>query len=109
MIIDYNQMEEQELQNFKGGEKAFHTRMFSDAYNKIMKGKLIPGASIGFHAHETGSEIIYILEGNGKVLYDGTEERVSTGQCHYCPKGHSHSLINDTDKDLLFFAVVAEQ
>ena len=83
--------------------------MFIDADNKIMRGRLIPGASIGLHTHETSSEIIYILSGTGKALYDGGEEALSPGDCHYCPKGHSHSLINDGDADLTFFAVVPEQ
>ena len=69
-------------------------------------GKLIPGASIGLHTHETDCEIIYILSGKGKVLYGGEYEIVSTGDCHYCPNGHSHSLINDSENDLIFFAIV---
>ena len=43
------------------------------------------------------------------MLMDGEYERVEAGVCHYCPKGHTHSLINDSDSDLVFFAVVAEQ
>ena len=31
---------------------------------------------------------------------------LEAGQCHYCPQGHTHSLINDSDADLVFFAVV---
>ena len=31
------------------------------------------------------------------------------GDCHYCPKGHTHSLINNSDEDLVFFAVVPVQ
>lgn len=109
MIIDFRSMEEKVLPGFKGGEKEYHARMYSDEQNRIMHGTLIPGASIGLHTHEDGSEIIYILEGEGKAVYDGAEERVYPGCCHYCPKGHSHTLINDTDKDLIFFAVVAAQ
>ena len=74
-----------------------------------MYGRLEPGASIGLHTHETSSEIIYLLEGRGKVLLADGEERVAAGQCHYCPKGHTHSLVNDSDADLVFFAVVPEQ
>ena len=29
--------------------------------------------------------------------------------CHYCPKGHTHSLINDSDAGLTFLAVIPEQ
>ena len=31
---------------------------------------------------------------------------LEAGQCHYCPQGHSHSLINDSTEELVFFAVV---
>lgn len=109
MLIDFEHMEDTVLANFKGGEKELSAKMHVDPMNRIMRGKLIPGASIGMHTHETGSEIIYILEGEGKVLYDGGCERLGAGSCHYCPKGHTHSLINDSSADLRFFAVVPEQ
>ena len=101
MIINFNEIEETVIPNFKGGEKSIVSHMFVDKNNKIMCGCLEPGASIGLHTHDTSSEIIYIL--------NGEYESVSEGLCHYCPKGHSHSLINDSKSDLVFFAVVPEQ
>lgn len=109
MNLNYKEMDFEEFAGFKGGEKALYAKMFHDEKNRIIYGKLIPGASIGVHTHETNSEIIYILEGKGKVLFDGAYEPVESGVCHYCPKGHTHSLINDSDADLVFFAVVPEQ
>ncbi|MFA0815730.1 MAG: cupin domain-containing protein [Anaerofustis sp.] len=109
MNIKFDQTEETILPNFRGGEKEFSVRTFQDSANKILYGKLIPGASIGLHAHETNSEIIYILSGAGKMLTDGEWETLSVGICNYCPKGHAHSMVNDGDEDLVFFAVVAEQ
>lgn len=108
MILDFDKMKMQVMKNFKGGEKEVRAKMHVDKNNRIMQGVLIPGASIGLHTHETNSEIVYVLEGEGKVLYDGEYEIVKAGQCHYCPKGHSHSFINDSDKDLVIFAVVPE-
>ena len=109
MIINFNEIEEVVYPNFRGGEKEFATRTFNDNVNKILHAKLIPGASIGLHVHETNSEIIYILSGSGKMLTDGVSEVLSAGSCNYCPKGHAHSMINDGDEDLVFFAVVPEQ
>ena len=83
--------------------------MFFDGNNRIIFGKLPVGGSIGEHTHETNSEIIYILEGKGTVLMDGEYEDVEAGVCHYCPKGHTHSLMNNSDAPLTFFAVVPEQ
>lgn len=109
MILDFKQMEETVIPNFKGGQKQISARMYVDEKNRIMHSRLIPGASVGLHTHEGSSEIIYILEGSGKVLYDGGELRIEAGQVHYCPEGHEHSLINDTESDLVFFAVVPQQ
>ena len=106
MIIEFDKMDTQILEHFKGGEKSTQAKMFVDDNNRMLNGLLVPGASIGLHKHEGSSEVIYILEGNGKVLYDGEYETVTTGMVHYCPEGHEHSLINDSDEDLKFFAVV---
>ena len=76
---------------------------------KIMHGRLEPGSSIGLHSHETNSEVIYVLSGTAEFIYDDGTETVSAGECHYCPKGHSHSMMNNGDEDLIFFAVVPEQ
>jgi len=108
MLLEFDKIEEKVIPQFRGGEKETVTRMFTDPLIKIMRGKLAPGASIGLHTHETDSEVIYILEGCGKVLCDGSCEAVGPGSCHYCPKGHEHSLINDSGSDLLFFAVVPQ-
>lgn len=109
MLIDFSAMEEQVIPQFLGGEGTTRARMRVDELGKIMRGALEPGSSIGLHTHETSSEIIYILAGEGKVLCDGVYEPLTAGSCHYCPKGHSHSLINDSDALLEFFAVVPVQ
>ena len=108
MVIDFEKIAEAHLEGFKGGQGKLDTRNYVDDKVKIMYSTLRPGASTGLHTHEGNCEIIYILSGNGKVKYDDTEEKLSAGSCHYCPKGHSHSLINDGGEDLIFFAVVPE-
>lgn len=109
MVIDFKQLEPTTIPSFYGGEKELFALIHADERNRILYGILKAGASIGLHTHEAGSEIIYFLQGEGKVLYDGQYEAVREGLCHYCPKGHSHSLINDSDQDLVFFAVVPSQ
>ena len=67
------------------------------------------GFSIGYHKHETNSEVFLITSGEARCLYDDGEERLTAGDCHYCPRGHSHSLINASDKEPLeYFAIVPE-
>ena len=109
MIVDFAGIPEQKIPHFQGGEKEFAVRMLNAPACRILHGRLIPGASIGLHTHETSSEIIYVLSGSGKVLYDGAWEEISAGQAHYCPKGHAHSLVNSGSEELVFFAAVPEQ
>lgn len=109
MIVDFNNIDEQELPQFKGGMQSTHARMFFDGLNRIMKGRLTPGSSIGLHLHDTSSEVIFITKGRGHVLYDEQTIPLQEGMVHYCPKGHQHSLINDSDADLEFSAVVPQQ
>ena len=89
MKIAFTDMEEEILPAFKGGEKEYRAKRYGDEACKIMSGRLIPGASIGYHKHTDEEEI-----------------RLKAGDCHYCPQGHAHSLINDSDADLTFYAVV---
>ena len=108
MLINFDAMEETVTPGFLGGEGTLRARRWTDELGKIMRGTLDPGSSIGLHTHETSSEIIFILSGTGKVLYQGEYEPLSAGSVHYCPKGCEHSLINDSDGGLTFFAVVPE-
>ncbi len=109
MIIDFKDIEEQVQPNFKGGEKACRVKAHVDGQNRIMRNVLEPGASIGYHSHERNSEVIYILSGQGHILFDNDiEEDVAAGQVFYCPMGHSHNLVNDGICDLEFIAIVGE-
>lgn len=109
MIIDFNNIEEVSMPNFKGGEGSLEARMYFDGKNRIMKARLHPGSSIGMHTHDTSCEMIFLTKGTAHVLYQGETLTLHEGQCHYCPKGHTHSLINDSDYTIEFTAVVPEQ
>lgn len=107
MKIEFDKMESVEIEHFYGGEGSIHARMNVDeAGNRILKGRLEPGCSIGLHRHEKSMEAVFILSGTGKAVCDGREERLSPGDCHFCPEGSEHSLMNDGSEDLTFFAVV---
>ncbi|MBQ8812439.1 MAG: cupin domain-containing protein [Bacteroidales bacterium] len=110
MIIRPVDIETAKLENFKDGEKHLEAKMFFDGTNRILtRAKLVPGASIGMHTHDDSCEVIFILEGNGSIIEEGIKKAVQAGDCLYCPKGGSHSLVNDSDADLIFCAVVPKQ
>lgn len=106
MKINFAEMEETVSPNFFGGEKEYRSRMVVDEMGKIVQGRLIPGASIGLHTHETNCEVMYFLEGEVTVIYNGERMTFGPGEVHYCPKGQSHTLINEGKTDAVFFAVL---
>lgn len=116
MIIKFDGIDLSVMPQFKGGDKEFRANMFFDGKNRIFRGILIPGASIGMHTHDDSCEFIFILSGSGKLMEKGpadsdtTISTVAAGDCLYCPKGHSHSLMNNHDQeDLIFYAAVPQQ
>lgn len=108
MQIKFKEMNEQELINFKGGEKSVMAKMFTDDDNRIVMMRLVPGASVGLHRHEGSSETVYFLQGKGEVLEDGVWTSIQAGDCHYCPEGCEHSIKNNSEEELVFFAVVPQ-
>ncbi|MBQ8428373.1 MAG: cupin domain-containing protein [Clostridia bacterium] len=109
MKLTFDEIEVKELKNFYGGEGALVANMYVDEKIKILRGRLVKSASIGLHRHVPTSETIFILSGKGKAICDGKVEWLQAGDCHYCPKGSEHTLLNAGDEDLTFYAVVPVQ
>ncbi len=57
------------------------------------------------HVHEKEEEILYVLEGEGNMYFEGKPERIKGGTFMFVPKGVEHSLEATTDKDLKVFYV----
>ena len=55
------------------------------------------------------SDCLFCRIANGEIPSNKVYEDLAPGGCHYCPKGHTHSLINDGTEPLEFFAVVPNQ
>ena len=106
MLIDFSSIIETVKHNVRGGEKSVGMRAFEDGDIKFIIIKLEPGASIGYHQHVDNCELFYGVEGKGKVIVEDGEEKIEPGLCHYCPMGKHHSLVNDSDADLVVFAVI---
>ena len=108
-MIDFSKIKEVSIPQLNGGSGIIKANMFMDSNMKIMLSTLEKGCSIGKHKHITSSEIIYILKGEAKIYLDDKEEIVKEGQCHYCPKGSCHEIINNLDDELVVFDVVSKQ
>ena len=106
MIINFDLINKVTTKNVKGGNKELTLQIFADENYKIMLGELEPGASVGMHTHEKNFEILFLISGTAKILFDDVNMReLKSGECHYCPQGHKHSVINDGAEKLKFFAV----
>lgn len=108
MLLNFDTMLEKVTQNQRGGEKYVVSSAYADDKIRIVRGKLVPGASVGLHPHEGSLEVIYIVSGRGRIECDGQVERVRAGMAHYCPDGSEHTFINDSEEDIVYFAVIPQ-
>jgi quercetin dioxygenase-like cupin family protein len=59
------------------------------------------------HSHPNGEEVIYILQGSGRVMIEGVVEAVHEGCAVLLPQGSVHMLQNNGAKEMkvvCFFA-----
>ena len=59
------------------------------------------------HSHPNGEEVIYIINGTGRVLVDGEVQSVKAGSTVLFPRGAVHMLHNTSDEEMkvvCFFA-----
>lgn len=108
MKLSFSQEKYESYPKFKDGEKELLAKMYYDGKIRIMEGVLVPGASIGLHTHEMNAEVIFVIEGNLVAIMSNEEEYLTSGDVHYCPKGFSHTLINKSNTNALFKAVIFE-
>ena len=68
--------------------------------------RLESGCSIGFHVHETDSELFYMLEGPAEYNDNGTVKTVNPGDVMICPPGEGHGIENISKEPAEFIAVI---
>ena len=106
MKFRFDDIEEGVTEHLHGGEGNLVDRMLVMDGHRFIKGKLTPGSTVGIHRHQGSFELIMITSGKGRAVCDGKEEVLVPGDCHYCAEGSEHTLINDGDEDLGFYAIV---
>lgn len=61
-----------------------------------------PRGAIDSHSHENEEEVMYVLQGHGRMMIDGNPEVIEAGTAVYLPVGSEHRTINDSDEVLKF-------
>jgi len=109
MKINFENVEAVKMDNFLGGEGSIFMKAINDGKNRIMEITMPSGASIGYHKHETSSEIIRVLSGKLTVTTETETEIILPNEVHYCPKGESHGTKNNEKEPVIIYAIVTQQ
>lgn len=67
------------------------------------------GSDPGSHKHEIQEEIVYILEGSGRMVFEHEEIRLEPGVTIYIPPGIDHAVINDGDQAIKLITLFSPQ
>jgi quercetin dioxygenase-like cupin family protein len=63
------------------------------------------GGKTPLHTHEWEHEV-YILSGEGKLIFEGEENEFSAGYFTFVPEGREHSFVNTGSEPLRFLCMV---
>ena len=111
MLTKFESITPVEVNNLRGGMGSCTLYKLEDLpvqYKMFAKIVIHPNSSIGYHAHVGDEEIIYVLEGVGKVIVEEETKVLEQGMINVCKENHYHSVINDSDKDLVILGIVTK-
>lgn len=66
-------------------------------------GRFKPGQKCAAHSHEESEEAYFILEGKGVIVVGDEKYKVTKGDAIFVPKKFNHQVINNDEKEDLFF------
>ncbi|MDR2101905.1 MAG: cupin domain-containing protein [Treponema sp.] len=111
MVIHRNEMKVEDKEKMREGNGTVHFTYLVDGSTQknarmLAELTLPPGASIGYHRHDSETEYFFILSGSGMVNDNGKEVPVTTGDAIITGNGASHSITNTGAVPLVFHAVI---
>lgn len=111
MLTKFDNIQPIIVNNLRGGEGSCTLYKLEDLpvqYKMFAKIVIHPNSSIGYHAHIGDEEIIYVLDGCGKVIVEGETKELLPGMINVCKENHYHSVINDSNNDLVIMGIVTK-
>ena len=112
MIKKFEDFNTELRENMRGGDGTVVVSSFVSAEDLNNKGRLFgkivlkPGCGIGYHVHETDSELFYIIKGTAVYDDNGTKTTVCEGNVTITPAGTGHSIKNESNEDVELIALI---
>lgn len=112
MIIRSEEMKTEERAAMRGGPGSVVLRHIAEGEALPKKCRLFSlitlekGCGIGAHAHESETELFYVLQGEGILDDNGEKKPFGAGDCNVCGGGAYHAIVNEKDEPLVFVAAI---
>jgi mannose-6-phosphate isomerase-like protein (cupin superfamily) len=84
----------------------FRKVLFTGTKSQLVLMSLLQGEEIGTEVHEV-DQILYAVEGDGKVVLDGVGKEFEKGEIACVPAGVQHNVINTSDEPMKLFTIYA--
>lgn len=112
MIKKFKDFNTELRENMRGGDGTVVVSSFVTAQELNNKGRLFgkivlkPGCGIGYHVHETDSELFYIIKGTAVYDDNGVKTTVYAGDVTVTACGEGHSIKNESNEDVELIALI---
>ena len=92
------------LNSYARHNRSFRHVLFTGKHTQLVVMSLLPGEEIGTEVHEV-DQIIYVVEGEGRVVLDGQVERLDKGMVVCVPAGVQHNVVSAHEEPMKLFTV----
>ncbi len=82
----------------------FRKVLFTGTKSQLVLMSLRPGEEIGTEVHKV-DQILYVVDGEGKVVLDGVDKEFEKGEIVFVPAGVQHNVINSDDQPMKLFTI----
>ncbi|MCL1848261.1 MAG: cupin domain-containing protein [Clostridiales bacterium] len=110
MFISSSQTTSQKIEGLRGGPGEVVKTDWTDAFppNLTMLSTLTleSGSGIGYHPHDTNTEVFYILDGELEIDDNGEPHTAKAGDVVITGGGQGHSVMNQSGKPAVMLAFI---
>jgi mannose-6-phosphate isomerase-like protein (cupin superfamily) len=84
----------------------FRKVLFTGAHSQLVLMSLAKEEDIGKEVHKV-DQVIYVIDGEGKVALDGAIQKLEKGDAVFVPAGVEHNVINTDHEPMKIFTIYA--